>query len=47
MREPLKIVINPILRDERTERRIQEMYREKITYIMILVGASLLIFALL
>jgi hypothetical protein len=45
MRENLKIVTNRILRDERTERRIIEINRERYLYIMIVIGGVLLVYA--
>lgn len=47
MREPIRIVTNRILRDERTERRIMELQRDRMYYILMLFGAVLLIIALL
>jgi len=47
MNEHFKIVTNTILRDERIERRIQEMARERVIYIMILAGAGLVLFAVM
>jgi hypothetical protein len=47
MRESLHIVTNQVLRDERTERRIQEINRERAFYFMILIGAVLTLYAVL
>ena len=47
MREPVRIVTNPLLRDERTERMIQELNRERVLYMMMLAGAVLLLVAIL
>ena len=44
---PFKIVTNEILRDTRTERRIIEMNRERMMYMMLVIGAILLLLALL
>lgn len=47
MREAVRIVTNPILRDERTERFIQEQNRERLLYVMLLVGAICLLLGIL
>jgi uncharacterized integral membrane protein len=47
MKENVKIITNEILRDSRTERRIIEMNRERFIYMILLVGAILLLLALL
>jgi len=44
---PFKIVTNQILRDSRIERRIIEMNRERMLYLMLVIGAILLLLALL
>jgi hypothetical protein len=47
MRENFKIVTNRILRDERTERTIIEMNRERFFYGMLLMGSVMLFLAIL
>lgn len=45
--EPVRIVTNPILRDERTERRIMEFYRMRTYYGLLVAGAVMLLIALM
>lgn len=46
MREEFKIVTNRIVRDERTERRIIEMQRERIFLGLMLAGALMILYVL-
>jgi hypothetical protein len=42
-----KVVTNRILRDEHTERRIQEMRREELLYLMLAIGGALMLFSII
>ena len=45
--EPVRIVTNPILRNERIERRVMEIQRDKIFYAVMLIGAILILISLM
>jgi hypothetical protein len=47
MRESFRIVTNPILRDERIERRIIEKNREDLLLKLLLAGAVLILVAVI
>lgn len=47
MRENIRIVTNPVLRDERIERRIIEMNRTRMLYGLLLAGAVLILVAII
>lgn len=46
-REPVKIVTNQVLRDERTERRIMDMNKMRVYYLMLTIGSIMILIMLL